>query len=311
MQTPPTDLVYLDNNATTALDPAVLEAMLPWLREGYGNPSSKHAMGEPAARAIAGARSAVARLVGAKSPREVVFTSGGTESINSALFAALRARPEARRIVTSTAEHAATANPARRLSEDGYDVVACPVDGEGRLDVDAVIAAVQPGTAICSLLWANNETGVVVPDADLRRIAERCRKTETPLHLDAVQVAGKRPIAADALGIDLLSVSGHKFHGPKGVGAVWIRTGLPYSAHVEGGTQEDGRRGGTLNTPGIVGLGQAAELAAAHAADGAACAQVAARRDRLERGLLERVPDARVNGGGAERVASTANLSFA
>lgn len=310
MSAPDQDLVYLDNNATTAVAPEVLDALLPWLREGYGNPSSKHAMGEPAARAVALARASVARMLGAQSPREVVFTSGGTESINSALFACLRARPEARRIVTTTAEHSAALNPAKRLAEEGFEVAFVGVDAEGRVDVDGLIAALTPETAVCTLLWGNNETGVLIPDDSLARVSARCRELEIPLHLDAVQVAGKRPIDVSHLGCDLLSISGHKFHGPKGVGAIWVRSGTAYTAHVEGGTQEEGRRGGTLNTPGIVGLGEAARLAARHTAEADSLGRLAELRDALEQGLLERIPDARVNGAGAERVESTSNISF-
>lgn len=307
----PDDLVYLDNNATTAIDSEVLETMLPWLREGYGNPSSKHALGEPAALAVAKARGEVARLLNAPSPRGVVFTSGGTESINSAFFSALRGQPGKRRIVTTQAEHAAALSPAKRLSDEGYAVEFVAVDGDGRIDVDALLAAITPNTALCTLLWGNNETGVVVPTETLVRVAARCREVGAAFHLDAVQVAGKRKIDVVEIGADALSISSHKFHGPKGVGAVWVREGSPYFAHVEGGTQEEGRRGGTLNTPGIVGLGAAARAARAFLDDPSAGAELRSRRDRLERGLLERIPDATVNGAGAERVDNTTNISFA
>ncbi|QDU69102.1 cysteine desulfurase family protein [Engelhardtia mirabilis] len=302
--------VYLDNNATTRVHDEVLEALLPWLKGGYGNPSSAHCMGQPAARAIAKARSQVARLVGARSPREIVFTSGGTESINSAIRSGLRFRPERRRLVTSTVEHSATANPARRLVDKGFDVVFATVDHAGRLDTEAVLAAIDETCAMVTLLWGNNETGAVVPLEDLARIGERAREVGAAFHLDAVQVAGKQPICVQSLPVDMVSISAHKFHGPKGVGAIWVRGGVDYAAHVEGGTQEEGRRGGTLNTPGIVGLGAAAALAADYAADGAAQAATRARRDRLEQGLVAAIPEATVNGAGGPRVANTSNISF-
>jgi cysteine desulfurase len=311
MSTAPSDVLYLDNNATTQVHPEALEALWPWMREGYGNPSSTHCMGQPAARAIAQARAAVAKLVGAKSPREVVFTSGGTESINSALHSALRAAPARRRIVTTQVEHSAALNPCRRLAESGYAVHFAPVDRDGRLDVAALCAAIDGDTALVTLLWGNNETGVVIPEADLQRVSERCREVGAHFHLDAVQVAGKVPIDVQRVPVDWLSLSAHKFHGPKGVGAIYVRSGAPYAAHVEGGTQEEGRRGGTLNTPGIVGLGAAARLALAYVQDPAALGKTQALRDRLERGLLAAVPETRVNGGGATRVGNTSNLSFA
>ena len=304
------ETIYLDNNATTRVHDDVLEALLPWLKEGYGNPSSTHCMGQPAARAIAKARSQVARMLGARSPREIVFTSGGTESINSAIRSALRFRPGRKRLVTSTVEHAATANPATRLAAKGFDVVRAGVDREGRLDTDAVCAAIDETCAVVTLLWGNNETGVVVPEADLVRIGERAREVGAAFHLDAVQVAGKQPIDVQALPVDLVSISAHKFHGPKGAGAIWVRSGLDYAPHVEGGTQEEGRRGGTLNTPGIVGLGAAAQLAAEYAADQSAQAATRARRDRLEAGLLAALSESTVNGAGGSRVANTSNISF-
>lgn len=303
--------VYLDNNATTRLDDRVLEGMLPWLREGYGNPSSAHFMGQPAAMAIAKARGQVARLVGAKSPREIVFTSGGTESINAAIHGSLALNGARPRLVTSRVEHSAAFNPIVRLGQQpGRKSVLLDVDREGRLDLDAALASIDGDTALVSLIWGNNETGVLIEADSLAAIGERCRQSGAYFHLDAVQVAGKVQIKAAEMPIDFLSVSAHKFHGPKGAGALYVRAGLQLAPHVEGGTQEEGRRGGTLNTPGIVGLGLAAELAGAHAADAEALAHLAALRDRLERGLVAAVPEARVHGAGATRVANTTNIAF-
>ncbi len=304
-------LVYLDNNATTRVDDRVLDAMLPWLRDGYGNPSSAHSMGQPAAMAIARARAQVARLVGAQSPREIVFTSGGTESINAAIHGALALAGERRRLITSRVEHSAAFNPIVRLGKrPGWESVLLDVDGEGRLDRGAALRAIDASTALVSLIWGNNETGVLIPRETVRALGERCREMGAIFHLDAVQVAGKVPLNAADLPIDFLSISAHKFHGPKGVGALYVRAGLELAPHVEGGTQEEGRRGGTLNTPGIVGLGRASELAAEHAADSRALAHLAALRDRLEAGILAAVPDARVHGKGTERVANTTNIAF-
>jgi cysteine desulfurase len=308
---PPDAPIYLDNNATTRIDDRVFEAMLPWLREGYGNPSSAHQLGQPAARAVARARAQVARLVGARSPREIVFTSGGTESINAAIHAAACLAGARRRVVTSKVEHSASLNPAVRLGRSaGRELVLLDVDGEGRLDVEQALGAIDADCALVTLIWGNNETGVLLPEQDLARIGERCREVGAYLHVDAVQVAGKLTLRVGELPIDFLSISAHKFHGPKGSGALYVRSGLEVEAFLDGGTQEEGRRGGTHNTPGIVGLGAAAELAREHAADARALAHLAALRDRLETGLLAALPDCIPHGRGAQRVANTANLAF-
>lgn len=302
--------LYFDNNATTAPDPAVVEAMLPYLRESFGNPSSLHPLGVEAADALARARTWTARLLGARSPREVTFTSGGTESIRTAIDSALATRPGRRRIVTSAVEHAAVNAPLERLERAGHEVVRVGVDGQGRLDVDAAVAAVDDRCALASFQWVNNETGVVTPRDVLRTLGEACRVHGAALHVDAMQAAGKVPLGVAELPLDLVSISAHKFHGPKGSGALWVRADAPFEPLFVGGPQELDRRAGTENVPAAVGLGKAAELALAHVSDPDGPAGVARLRDALEAGVLERVPGARVHGAGAPRVPSTASFSF-
>ena len=297
--------IYLDNNSTTPVAQEVLEAMLPWLRERFANPSSPYPAGEEAADAVRAARGEVARLLGDASPGEVLFTSGGSESIASAFRVATQRHPDRRRIVVSSVEHSAVKRNAEVLEERGYERVVVGVDREGQLDREALFEAIDDRCALVSLMLANNETGVVT---DLSGVGEACLAARATFHLDAVQGPGKLPLEPRNLGCDLLAISGHKFHGPKGVGALWARPGPAFEPLVLGGPQEQGRRAGTENVPGIVGLGRAAALAREHLGSAGAGEGLAALRDRLEAGVLERVPGSRVNGAGAPRVGNTTNL---
>ncbi|MEJ5360250.1 MAG: cysteine desulfurase NifS [Desulfobacterales bacterium] len=298
-------VVYLDNNATTRVDPEVLEAMLPFFCERYGNPSSMHAFGGSVAAELRRAREAVARLIGA-SPEEIVFTSGATESNNTAIHAAIEAFPQRRHLVTSRVEHPAVKNVCERLSRRGYRVTFVPVDGRGRLDLDFLFDHLGPDTALVSLMWANNETGVIFP---IEEVAPLVRSRGILFHTDAVQAAGKLPIDVGRTEVDFLSLSGHKMHGPKGIGVLYVRRGTSFSPLIVGGHQERGRRAGTENTAAIVGLGRAAELARRHLAEGVP-ERMRRLRDRLERGILERIPRALVNGDPSARLPNTLNVSF-
>ncbi|MGD9982559.1 MAG: cysteine desulfurase family protein [Porticoccaceae bacterium] len=295
--------IYLDHNATTPLAPEVLDAMLPYLRDAFGNPSSPHGFAGRPATAVREARARVAALLGAQ-PREIHFTSGATESIHWAIQGALAMRPMQRQLITTAVEHPAVLKLCRHLEQQGITVIYLPVDREGRLRLRYLEAALTPQTALVSLMAANNETGVLFP---VEEIAALTRARGVLLHVDAAQSAGKWPLDLARTPIDLLSLSGHKLHGPKGVGALYIRNGLNLPP-LFFGTQERGRRGGSLNVPGIVGLGEACRLAAAALAT--ASTPVAALRDRLEAGIQALCPDALVNGGNAERLAGTSNISF-
>jgi cysteine desulfurase len=314
--------IYLDNNATTPLDPAVLEAMLPYFSADFGNPSSIHSFGQRARAAVEQAREAVAALIGARAP-EIVFTSGGTESDNAAIFgvvgSALPPRndhPHAEtacgapphepvHIITTTIEHHAVLHTCRVLEQRGVSVTYLPVGRGGVLEPEDVRRALRPETVLISVMRANNETGALQPIQEIARIAA---EAGVRLHTDAVQAAGKVPIDVRHLGVDLLSLSAHKFYGPKGVGALFVRKGLQIEPLLHGGPNERGRRAGTENVAGIVGLGKAAERALANL--GERTSQLSALRDRLERGLLERIPGARVNGDTAQRTPNTSNLMF-
>ncbi len=306
------DLLYLDNNATTALDPETLEAMLPYLRGEYGNPSSLHPLGHRAAEALAAARAQVAQLFGGRSD-EIVFTSGGTEGLNAAVAAALEAaEPDAdrREIWVTGGEHSAQLRAVERAAARGFRVRTLGLRRDGSLDAERLIAGLSGATACVALLWANNETGVVIEDAALQSIGEAARAAGATFVLDAVQAAGKLPLRLAERPVDMAVVSAHKFHGPKGVGALWIRRGTAFPAFVVGGPQERERRGGTENVPGIAGLGHAAEVSARAAADAELQGRIAARRDRLESALLAGVPGTWINGAGAPRVANTTNIGF-
>lgn len=299
--------LYFDNNATTPVAPDVLAAMLPFFSERFGNPSSVHGLGDDAADALRAARSAVARLLDARSPKEIVFTSGGTESINTAIHSAVALNPDRRTIVTSAVEHSAVRAPLAELETRGWRIVRAGVDADGRIDRSAIEAAITSDCALVALMLANNETGVI---SDLDGIGERCRSVGALMHVDAVQAAGKVRIDVARIGADFVSISAHKFHGPKGVGALWVRDGITCPPLLRGGSQENSVRPGTENVTGIIGLGQAAESARAFAQDDAARARVAGLRDRLERGILDQVSGARANGAGAPRTFNTTNIAF-
>jgi cysteine desulfurase len=295
--------IYLDHNATTPLDPRVLDAMLPILRDGFGNPSSLHWFGQQARAAVDTAREQVAALIGA-SPGEIVFTGSGTEADNTALRgAAAAAREPRRKVVYSTIEHHAVMNTAKALAEEGVPVEAARARADGRVDLDDVRARVDDRTAVVAVMLANNETGVVEPVAEVVRIA---RERGALVHCDAVQAAGKIPVDVRALDVDTLALSAHKIYGPKGVGALYIKRGTRLKAFVRGGSQERNRRAGTENVAGIVGLGRAAELAREDM--DAESSRLSGLRDRLEAQLLA-IPGAQRNGE-APRVPNTANVSF-
>lgn len=297
-------MIFLDNNATTPLDPRAREAMMPFLGEAFGNPSSPHALGRAARAAVEEARASVAELLGA-GPESIVFTSGGTESINTAIRGALAAQPGKRHIVTSEVEHSATRALCRQLEREGCDVTWLAVDESGLPDVGAFAAALRPDTAIASLVWANNETGVIFPVEELAALADERRLV---CHFDAVQAAGKVPIDLGRVRAHLVSVSAHKFYGPKGAGALFVRPGLGLPPLLCGGSQERGRRAGTENVPGIVGMGVAAGLAAEIL--GPEPNRLAALRDSFERGVRALFPAARIHGERAPRLPNTSNFSL-
>jgi cysteine desulfurase len=296
--------VYLDNNATTRVPTEVVEAMLPFYTEFYGNPSSVHRLGSRPAAAVLRARRSVAQLLRCDEG-DVVFTSGGTESNNLAVRGALAALPSRRHIVTTTVEHPAVSRIFERLENDGYRTTYVPVDAEGRPDLDRLEAALGGDTALVSVMYANNETGVLLP---VDEIAAIVRDRDVLLHVDAVTAMGKVPIDLSRLPADLLAASGHKFHAPKGVGVLFCRTGTPFAPVMDGSAQERGRRPGTENVPGIVGLGRACDIAAGKMEfyD----TEVRRLRDRLEAGLTEAIPGAHVNGAGAPRIPTTTNVTF-
>ena len=296
--------IYVDNNATTMTAPEVVEAMLPFFGERYGNASSMHSFGGGLIVDIRRARRQVADLIGAQ-PDEILFTSGGTESDATAIHAAVQSNPGKRHIVTSRVEHPAIKNLFEQYAKNGYRVTFIPVDGQGRLDQEALLESLDEDTAVVSIMWANNETGVINP---MDRLSKEIRSRGILFHTDAVQAVGKLPIDVSRTQVDLLSMSGHKFHGPKGIGALYIRKGTKFKPLVVGGHQEGGRRAGTENVPGIVGMGKASELARGYVED--VGSRVRRLRDKLEKALLEAVPRAMVNGGEAERLPNTASIAF-
>lgn len=298
------NIVYTDNNATTRVAPEVLEEMLPYLSEYYGNPSSMHSFGGNVGRKITEARAKVADLINAD-PDEIIFTSCGTESDNAAIHAALEANPEKRHIITSNVEHPAVKNTLERLAKKGYTVTFVPVDTKGRLDIDLLYKSMSENTALVTLMWANNETGVIFP---IKEIAKKANERGILLHTDAVQAAGKIPIDVKDSGVDMLSLSGHKIHAPKGVGVLYVKKGLKFTSFMTGGHQEKGRRGGTENTASIIGLGRACELAKDHL--GEMDKRVRQMRDYLERQLLEKIPSSSINGGIKDRLPNTLSIGF-
>jgi len=297
--------VYLDNNATTRLAPEALEAMLPYLRELYGNAGSAHVLGRLSEGAVVHAREQLAGLLGCQ-PAELVFNSGGTEGLNHAIRCVFEAQPGKRHFVTTAVEHSAVLAVADWLKRQGVEITLLGVGGDGRLDLDELAAALRPDTALVSIMAANNESGVLFPLAEAGALV---RARGALFHVDGTQAVGKVPIALAGLPVDLFNLSSHKFHGPKGIGALYARRGLRLRPFMLGGGQERGRRGGTENVAGIVGLGQAAELAGAHLA--AMDGRVRGLRDQLETALRERVDGVRVHGGGAVRLPNTAFVSFA
>jgi len=297
-------MIYLDNNATTRPDPAVVQAMLPYLTEHYGNPSSVHRMGQRSRQAIDVARGQVAQLIGA-AESELLLTAGGTESINTALRGLYAQRSPRKRIVTSTVEHSATRELCQQLAREGAEIIEIEVDRDGLIDMAALEQSIADDVACVTLMWANNETGVLFP---VEAVAQLCRQKRVPFHCDGTQAVGKVPVDMTAMGLDAMSLASHKFHGPKGVGALFVRRGLRLRPLMIGGPQERGRRGGTENVPGIVGMGAAAEIAKASLAG---MANIARLRDTLEAGILESIDQTSVNGSRGQRLANTTNISFA
>jgi cysteine desulfurase len=296
--------IYLDNNATTQVAPEVLEAMLPYLQDLYGNPSSMHTFGGQVGRRVRQAREQVAGIIGA-SPEEIIFTSCGTESDNTAVRSALATNPGKRHIVTTRVEHPAIHSLVARLAQEGCRVTEIPVDAEGRLHMEQYAKSLSPDTAIVSLMWANNETGVIFPVEEAATLAHN---RGILFHTDAVQAVGKIPIDMRHNCIDMLSLSGHKLHAPKGVGALYVRKGTRFSPFLIGGHQEKGRRGGTENVPSIIALGLACDLAAQKMTTENTV--VKELRDKLENALLYNIPRCRVNGDRVNRLPNTSNISF-
>lgn len=296
--------IYLDNNATTQVAEEVLDAMMPYFRELYGNPSSMHTFGGQVGQKIRSAREQVAALLGAL-PEEIVFTSCGTESDNSAIRSALMTRPDKKHIVISRVEHPAVRTLCSHLGTQGYKITELPVDKNGILDLENLEKSLTPDTAIVSLMWGNNETGVIFPVEEAAKLAH---EKGILFHTDAVQATGKIPINMKNNVIDMLSISGHKLHAPKGIGVLYIRRGTKFSPFLIGGHQEKERRGGTENTPSIVGLGKACELAAKNMEK--ENTYVKRLRDKLENELLNRIPQSRVNGDIVNRLPNTTNISF-
>lgn len=297
-------MIYFDNNATTRPLPEVLEAMLPFLTESYANPSSVHQFGQAVKHRMECAREQVAAMIGA-SPREIIFTGGGTESINLAIRGAAAMRPECHRVVTTQVEHSAVLRVVERLQAEGYSIDYVGVDREGRINEAEWDAKLTEDTALVSLLHANNETGVLF---DVPRLAAVAAERGIPVHVDAVQSAGKIPIDVGSWRVQLISMAAHKFHGPKGVGALYVRRRTRLSPLIVGGTQERQMRGGTEHVPGIIGMGVAAEVARRDCPRIAR--EVGALRDALEDGIQSAMPSAHVNGKGADRIYNTANISF-
>lgn len=297
-------MIYLDTNGTTRVLPEVLEAMMPYFTTEWGNPSSSYKFGSKLKTVVETAREQVADLIGAH-PREVVFTSCATESNNAAIHAALKARPDKRHIITSAVEHSSVLNYCTALEKEGYRVTYLPVDRAGLLNPADLENELTEETAIVSLMWANNETGVLFP---VEEIADVCRSRGVLYHSDAVQAAGKVPIDVQKIPIDYLSLTGHKFHAPKGIGALYVRRKTPMSPYLHGGHQERGLRGGTESVPLIVGMGKAAQLARKHLPDYEK--KVRPFRDKLEDGILNSVPNTELNGHKTQRLANTSNITF-
>jgi len=296
--------VYVDNNATTKVAPEVLEEMMPYFSEFYGNPSSMHFFGGQVQKKVNEAREKVADFLGAE-PSEIVFTSCGTESDNAAILGTLDSYPEKRHLITTRVEHPAVGNVCTYLGRKGYRVTELSVDREGRLDLDELRESITDQTAVVTVMYANNETGVIFP---VEEIGEIVKAKGIPFHTDAVQAVGKIPLYMKKSTIDMLSSSGHKLHAPKGIGVLYIRKGTKFSPFLIGGHQEKGRRGGTENVPYIIGVGKAFELAKKHLDD--ENTRVKALRDYLEQKLLEKIPNTLVNGDRQNKLPNTVSVSF-
>jgi cysteine desulfurase len=297
-------VIYTDNNATTQVAPEVAEEMLPYFHDLYGNPSSMHSFGGQVAHQLKEARKKIADLIGA-APDEILITSCGTESDNTAIRAALESHPDRRHIITTRVEHPAVKNLSEHLAKNGYRVTLLPVDREGNLYPEHLYKSLSSDTAIVSIMWANNETGVIFP---IEEIAQAVHDQGIVFHTDAVQAVGKIPIDVRQVPVDMLSLSGHKLHGPKGVGALYIRKGTKFSPFLIGGHQERGRRGGTENVASIIGLGKACELAAKHIEE--ENKRVKYLRDKIENAILKRIPNAMLNGDREHRLPNTTSISF-
>jgi len=297
-------VIYVDNNATTKVAPEVMEEMLPCFCELYGNPSSMHFFGGQVQRKVDEARQKVADFLGAD-PTEIVFTSCGTESDNAAILGTIDSYPAKRHFITTRVEHPAVGNVANYLNRKGYRVTELSVDREGRLDLDELRESITEETALVSVMYANNETGVIFP---IEEIGEIVKERGIPFHTDAVQAAGKIPLNMKKSNVDMLSISGHKLHAPKGIGILYLRKGTKFSPFMIGGHQEKGRRGGTENVPSIIGLGKACELAKKHIDE--ENTRVRALRDYLEAKILEKIPNVLVNGDRVNRLPNTLSVSF-
>ncbi len=297
--------IYLDNNATTKVDPAVVDVMIPFFLEQYGNPSSIHKFADGVAKALKKARGQVQELIGAEHDSEIIFTSCGTESDSTAILSAIKAQPNRKEIITTTVEHAAILNLCENLEKEGYTIHRLPVDKCGRLNLEAYKKMLSENVAIVSVMWANNETGTIFPVVEM---AEMANAAGVMFHTDAVQAVGKIPMMLQDTKIDMLSISGHKLHAPKGIGVLYLRRGTRYRPLLRGGHQERGRRAGTENTASIVGLGKACEMAMEHMEY--ENVQVKAMRDRLERGIIEQIPNSFITGDLNNRLPNTTDIAF-
>ena len=295
---------YFDNNATTRVAPEVADAMIPFLRDGWANPSSAYRIATDVHKAVEGARASIAELIHAE-PKEITFTSCGTESNNTAIHSALVTQPGKRHVITTAVEHSANINFGEFLQKQGYEVTFLPVYSDGSLDLHLLEKSIRPDTAIVSTMWANNETGVLFP---VEEIAAICRSKGVLVHTDAVQTPGKLKLDVKATGVDFLSLSAHKLYAPKGIGLLYVKRRTRFQPYVIGGHQERGRRGGTENVPHIIGFGKAAELAAAHFST--EYARVRKLRDRLESTILKTIPNTFVNGDRENRLPNTSNIAF-
>ncbi|MBI3999443.1 MAG: aminotransferase class V-fold PLP-dependent enzyme [Candidatus Omnitrophica bacterium] len=298
-------VIYLDNNASTKVAPEVKAAMLPFFSEQYGNPSSLHDFGTEARKAVEESRSEIARFLGIKLEREIIFTSGGTESNHTAIDSALKCFPGRKRLVTTQVEHSSIRTFCGQLQREGYEVISIGVSESGAIDWDTFLGALTEEVALVSVMWANNETGVLFP---IQKIAEVVKKKGILLHVDAMQAVGKLSIQLSQIPIDLLSCSGHKFHGPKGIGMLYVREGTPFEPLFVGGRQERDRRAGTENVPGIMGLAAALRLAQDTMTN--EMPRVANLRDKLETGLLSEIPDSFINGRKESRIPNTTNMTI-